>query len=540
MVYYSPYKQIWRAFIRAIRIFTSSLFSKRLLLMIIVALVIMLLHLNVNADSYYQDGAAYRHVSQPVYNNDSDTYDIEYCIYNYGGLHNDVVKIPSEIYNKNCWFLYVDNNGICKIYTNTTNATSGTYYTVYYNNYYYMGWTTSIFNGNQSLYTYDFANETFSLTQTWSGGTAKNYFSDSTLLITPNSVLYTHNCSLSYYDDASRNSYDYKSSYFEDLAILEVPNLQLIPDFCFRFLANDFYSSEIDNPTHIIRRTLSKIHLIVYDINNDTEVTRDSSLLSYAQFIDNGEGRYYFDINFDDYFTYMNIIDGDYLLAFGTTLTSVIHPYLPFNTNYNKFDFITNYYTFDYFRYKYNSTTCTGVLIPVYSDGTPKPGYSLEDNNSSTNQDENIIAINNITNTINNQTTIIQEQTNTINDMSNFMQDDSFSSDSITNNMPNSDNFNDITSNGFDNIFTTLRNTFTSDNYQDVEFVVPFSNGQKIIIPSNLTENIIPIAVKTLIQMVYWYFIARFIVKDIASYIEKAKSGDIFSSSDTNIKTDML
>ena len=40
--------------------------------------------------------------------------------------------------------------------------------------------------------------------------------------------------------------------------------------------------------------------------------------------------------------------------------------------------------------------------------------------------------------------------------------------------------------------------------------------------------------------MVYWYFIARFIVKDIASYIEKAKSGDIFSSSDTNIKTDML
>lgn len=49
MVYYNPYKQIWKAFIRAIRVFISSLFSKRLLFIIIVALVIMLLHLNVHA-----------------------------------------------------------------------------------------------------------------------------------------------------------------------------------------------------------------------------------------------------------------------------------------------------------------------------------------------------------------------------------------------------------------------------------------------------------------------------------------------------------
>lgn len=143
-------------------------------------------------------------------------------------------------------------------------------------------------------------------------------------------------------------------------------------------------------------------------------------------------------------------------------------------------------------------------------------------------------------NAINNQTTKIEEQTNSINNMSDFMQDDDFSSDTITDNMPSSDEFQDITQSGFDNIFTTLRNAFTGENYQDVEFIVPFSNGQKITLPSNLTDNIIPDAIKTLIQMVYWYFIASFIVKDIASYIEKAKSGDIFSSSDTNIKTDML
>lgn len=127
-----------------------------------------------------------------------------------------------------------------------------------------------------------------------------------------------------------------------------------------------------------------------------------------------------------------------------------------------------------------------------------------------------------------------------IDDLNEFLSDDTTDSTTITDNMPTNDDFQDVTESGFDNIFTTLRNAFTSDNYQDLEFIVPFSNGQKITLPSNLTENIIPTAIKTLIQMVYWYFISRFIVKDIAGYIEKAKSGDVFNSSDTNIKTDML
>lgn len=142
-----------------------------------------------------------------------------------------------------------------------------------------------------------------------------------------------------------------------------------------------------------------------------------------------------------------------------------------------------------------------------------------------------------------NTTEMIQQQEEIkdgINDLNEFLSDDTTDTTTIIDNMPTNDNFQNVTESGFDNIFTTLRNAFTSENYHDVEFVVPFSNGQKITIPSNLTESIIPTAIKTLIQMVYWYFIARFIVKDIASYIEKAKSGDIFNSSDTNIKTDML
>lgn len=127
-----------------------------------------------------------------------------------------------------------------------------------------------------------------------------------------------------------------------------------------------------------------------------------------------------------------------------------------------------------------------------------------------------------------------------INELNEFLSDTTTDNNTITDNMPSSNEYQDITESGFDNIFTTLRNTFTSTNYTDVVFTVPFSNGQTITLPSNLTENIIPNAIKVLIQMVYWFMISRFIVKDIAKYIENAKSGDIFNSSDTNIKTDML
>lgn len=155
-------------------------------------------------------------------------------------------------------------------------------------------------------------------------------------------------------------------------------------------------------------------------------------------------------------------------------------------------------------------------------------------------ENQTVNAINGLNTSIDNQTTKIEEQTNAINNMSDFIQDDTYTTDSIVDNMPNSELYNDITESGFDNIFTVLRNTFTSSNYTDVVFTVPFSHNQTITIPSDLTERIVPDLILNLIQIVYWFLIARFILKDISKYIENAKSGDIFSTSDTNIKTDML
>lgn len=120
--------------------------------------------------------------------------------------------------------------------------------------------------------------------------------------------------------------------------------------------------------------------------------------------------------------------------------------------------------------------------------------------------------------------------------------DDDFSSsiEDFLDKLPGSDDYNDTTSNFFDTFFNTLKSAFTGGQASDIVFTVPFSNGQNIVISSDLTENIVPVAIASLIRAFYWFIICRFIVKDIAKYIEKIKSGDILSKSDTNIKTEML
>ena len=123
-------------------------------------------------------------------------------------------------------------------------------------------------------------------------------------------------------------------------------------------------------------------------------------------------------------------------------------------------------------------------------------------------------------------------------EMNNFLNDNSYNSN---NNMPNSSEYTSPTDSGIDSIFTALYNAFTTNQTQTVRFVIPFTNEQYIDIPSDLITSRLPQVIIILIQSVYWYVICRYIVKDIASIAEKAKSGEILDgSSDGNIKTDLL
>lgn len=128
-----------------------------------------------------------------------------------------------------------------------------------------------------------------------------------------------------------------------------------------------------------------------------------------------------------------------------------------------------------------------------------------------------------------------------IDDTNNFLKntdtDDSdygFSSDNGTN---------DITSDGLNSIFTTFYNCFANAEEKDIVFPLPFVN-KSITIPSKFLENTLKAHgfsfVVDLARTVWLFAISCFIIKDVSNYVEKLKTGEILSKSDTNIKTDIL
>lgn len=137
----------------------------------------------------------------------------------------------------------------------------------------------------------------------------------------------------------------------------------------------------------------------------------------------------------------------------------------------------------------------------------------------------------------------ISNLNNSINDLNNtqqetndFLKDNTFDENIIK--MPSVE-FNENYTNYGDRIFTLLKNVFTSDNYVDFEFTVPFTD-KKIIIPSNYIESHLPQIIINLIRLVYWYVIGRFVLKDILKTIDKLRQGDFFLQSEEDIKTEVL
>lgn len=102
---------------------------------------------------------------------------------------------------------------------------------------------------------------------------------------------------------------------------------------------------------------------------------------------------------------------------------------------------------------------------------------------------------------------------------------------------------NDVTSDGLNSIFTTFYNCFANAEEKDIVFPLPFVN-KSITIPAKFLENTLKAHgfqfVVDLARTVWLFAISCFIIKDISNYVEKLKTGEILSKSDTNIKTDIL
>lgn len=135
----------------------------------------------------------------------------------------------------------------------------------------------------------------------------------------------------------------------------------------------------------------------------------------------------------------------------------------------------------------------------------------------------------------------LDELKQSINDTNNFLKDTNtddsdygFSSDNGTN---------DVTSDGLNSIFTTFYNCFANADDKDIVFPLPFVN-KSITIPAKFLENTLKAHgfqfVVDLARTVWLFAISCFIIKDVSNYVDKLKTGEILSKSDTNIKTDIL
>ena len=139
-------------------------------------------------------------------------------------------------------------------------------------------------------------------------------------------------------------------------------------------------------------------------------------------------------------------------------------------------------------------------------------------------------SINNLDNSINKGNQLQQERND-------FLKDDNVDVDSST--LP-SDTTQDITGDGFNNIFQQIYNTFTSGAAQDIVITIPFTNKSFTINANTVYGGANLGFVRTLIEAFWYFVISYFIVQDIGKKINKIKSGDIEHVQEDNIKEDLL
>ncbi|MCI8291363.1 MAG: hypothetical protein HFJ25_03825 [Clostridia bacterium] len=141
---------------------------------------------------------------------------------------------------------------------------------------------------------------------------------------------------------------------------------------------------------------------------------------------------------------------------------------------------------------------------------------------------------------------MLQSIKESIDETNEFLKDDT-KDDTVISTLPdNSSSSNDPTETGFNNIFNSFKNAFTNNSSLEFEIKIPFAN-KSFWLESNFISRyakkwtfVAGITFLDFIHM-FWYFVfSLYIVKDVEKVVEKIKNGDIATSSDTNIKTDML
>lgn len=138
-----------------------------------------------------------------------------------------------------------------------------------------------------------------------------------------------------------------------------------------------------------------------------------------------------------------------------------------------------------------------------------------------------------------------EETTNEMKKLNDFMSSEDVDQDAYD--MPTTNPTQDPTTDGINNIFNKFYSRITNWDSSSINVYIPFAN-KSFTIPANASEQLLNnfsnmglgSTLKSLISAVWFYVLARYIIKDVQKYVDGLKTGEILTKSDTNIKTEML
>ncbi len=325
------------------------------------------------------------------YNQETDTYDYEYCLYLNSEFHKGFIKIPKSIYDSEpYWFINVYSDSLSLICT-SKNLVVASYISSNQN---------FVFSNIKCAYDVDSEGlvSTKSHNLTMSGCW---YFVDR--------ILYTHDVMIRI-NSPNDSGFNHYHSMIQQNISLKTPSLSYMSDKGFRLKLNDFYGNTFSDEFGFdIVRGLQKVSISIKDLSNNNNIFADDNIFSFTGDVEQAEdGSYYVDLLFSGYLNMLHNKDGEYLI----TITPYYNSYKVF-PNHSKYKEYASSITFHpdiYVKYSYKKDTNSGILVEVDENGNDidhggdKPPEGTE-------TDKTQEAINNQTQKIEEQTNAIKEQT---------------------------------------------------------------------------------------------------------------------------------
>lgn len=354
--------------------------------------------------SEYEDNVAMRNCYWGDYDSLTDTYPYHYQVFTKNGLHKGVLKIPSEYYNLNNYFICVNDNDGVTLWKAKNQSTSSISCGIFAEVVNYQIVYRLYFSGTRYIYNFD--TNKFDYDKE-----INNTYNDGLMyLFCPNNFIFVKGISFSY------GHANVPLSIHQDFQTFECPELSYKPEGAFRLYLKDFHGSTITNETFEITNGLTELQFFVYDFKTKNYLTENLNLLSISDILQDDQDRYYLDINFSEVLPYLNTINGDYLIILNSAINSVKTINLHQNDSAKSYyDFKTKYNSLDYWRYQYYASSGSGILVPSDAEGSPLNPDNPDNPDNPEKPDQTAEAIKGLDSSINNQTQKIEEQTNAIN-----------------------------------------------------------------------------------------------------------------------------